>query len=77
MMGVITFYVFIGMDENKNIDKFLAWLQLEHDTKTIFTNEPSYYFISAKPLSQESADHKQDVVQTDEIEAIDEFHSIK
>ncbi|KHN56804.1 hypothetical protein [Aeromonas hydrophila] len=77
VMGILAFYVFIGMDENKNIDKFLAWLQLEHDTGTSFTNKPSYYFISVKPLSQESADLKKDIVQADEIEAIDEYHSIK
>ncbi len=77
VMGILAFYVFIGMDENKNIDKFLAWLQLEHDTGTNFTNEPSYYFIPAKPLPQKKADCNQDATQTDETEPQDECHSVK
>lgn len=77
VMGILAFYVFIGMDENKNIDKFLAWLQLEHDTGTTFTNEPSYYFIPTTPLPQKRADCNQAVTQTDETESQDECHSIK
>ncbi|MGL6264034.1 hypothetical protein ACSZMC_09010 [Aeromonas jandaei] len=77
IMWILAFYVFSGIDENKNIDKFLAWLQLEHDSGATFTNEPSYYFIPAKPLPQKKADCNQDATQIDETETQDECHSVK
>ncbi|HEA3088990.1 TPA: hypothetical protein RVR74_001278 [Aeromonas salmonicida] len=53
IMATLAFYVFIGVNENENIDKFLNWMKLEHESTTNLTRDTGYYFPSHIKVSDE------------------------
>lgn len=57
VMCTFAFYAFIGVDEHANIDKFLKWMTMEHESKTTLTREAKYYFISVKGEPSEFNEH--------------------
>lgn len=57
VMCTFAFYAFVGVDEQANIDKFLKWMTMEHESKTTLTREAKYYFISVKSEPNEFNEH--------------------
>ena len=53
IIATLAFYVFIGVNENENIDKFLNWMKLESDSTTNLTRDTHYYFPPQLKISNE------------------------